>query len=191
MDFGEIFGNRRAVELEIGTGKGGFLLEQARRNPERNYFGVEWAREYFEFAARRMARHGLTNVRMCRTDAKVLVMRCLPESSLAALHVYHPDPWPKRRHHKRRLFDEAFVQAVARVLADGATVSWQTDHIEYGQVIQRLLAACPELEQTLALENNCQDAAEVVTNYQIKYRREGRVIRRQTHRRRPRSSSAP
>lgn len=186
--FRAIYGNDHPVELEVGSGKGGFLLEQARVHPERNYFGIEWANKYCRYAADRMVRWELSNVRMCRTDAKIFVLRCVQEQSLDAMHVYHPDPWPKKRHHRRRLFDADFVSAAARVLRDGATLSYQTDHAEYGAIIAGLLEACPALERTLDASQNGAHAADIVpTNFQVKYEREGRAIRRQTFRRRPRT----
>ncbi len=183
----ELFGNDRPIELEIGTGKGGFLLQQARDHEDRNYLGIEWANKYFKLAADRMARWGVGNVRMIRCDAKVFVMRCLSEASITALHVHHPDPWPKKRHHRRRLFDAAFVDAAAKALADGGVLDVQTDHAEYFEQIQSVLRAQPDLEETLFARQN-QDESDAVfeTIFQIKYQREGREIYRLTYRRRPR-----
>ncbi len=186
--FTEIFGNARPVELEIGTGKGGFLLKQARAHEDRNYLGVEWSNKYYQFAAARMARWGVKNVRLLRCDAKHLVLQYLPEASIRALHVHHPDPWPKRRHHKRRLFDEAFVEAAVRASTDRATWAVQTDHAEYFELIRTLLLNHPALEQTLCVrQNEREHDTTIATNYQIKYRREGREIYRLTCTRTPRS----
>ena len=186
--FATVFGNDRPVELEIGSGKGGFLLQQARAHEDRNFMGVEWANRYFKFAADRMARWGLSNVRLVRADAKVLVTRYLPEGSICALHVYHPDPWPKRRHHRRRLIDKVFVDAAARALVDQGRWWVQTDHHEYFEVIKTLLSDHPDLEQTLCgPEHDSEHEAVVATNYQIKYHREGRSISTLTGLRKPRS----
>lgn len=179
VDFARLFGNDRPVELEIGCGKGGFLLEQAREQPERNYVGIEWAGKYFRYAADRMRRWGVTNVRLIRTDARHLVCRQLPPDSLAALHVYHPDPWPKKRHHKRRLFTPEFAAAAVRALQPGARWAIQTDHEEYFQIIRALLAGQPELEPTAFADADCGAAeARTGTNFEVKYLREGRVIYR-------------
>jgi len=183
----ELFGNDRPIELEIGTGKGGFLLQQARAHEDRNYLGIEWANKYFKLAADRMARWGVGNVRMIRCDAKVFVQRYLPAAAISALHVHHPDPWPKRRHHRRRLFDEAFVEAAAKALADGGTLDVQTDHAEYFEQIRSVLRAQPDLEETLFARQNQGECVDVIaTNFQIKYQREGREIYRLTYRRCPR-----
>lgn len=187
VELGEVFGNPNPVELEIGTGKGGFLLEQARAHADRNYLGIEWANKYYKLAADRMARWGMENVRMLRCDAGIFVTRCLKEASISALHVYHPDPWPKRRHHRRRLFNEAFVDAAVRALTDGAKLAVQTDHQEYFEQIEALLTHHADLEQTLGLHQNGREQGAIVsTNFQIKYRREGRPIYSLTRVRKPR-----
>ncbi len=179
VDFARLFGNDRLVELEIGCGKGGFLLEQAREQPERNYVGVEWAGKYFRYAADRMRRWGVTNVRLIRTDARHLVCRQLRPDSLAALHVYHPDPWPKKRHHKRRLFTPEFAAAAVRALRPAARLAVQTDHEEYFQIIRSLLAGQSGLAPTAFADADCGAAeTQTGTNFEVKYLREGRVIYR-------------
>lgn len=190
LDLAELFGNTRPVELEVGCGKGGFLLEQARQHPERNYLGIEWANKYCRYAADRMARWGLANVRLLRADAVEVLLRRVPPQSLSAVHVYHPDPWPKARHHKRRLFRPAVVERLVDILVDGGMLAVQTDHAEYFAVIHGLLEARSELEQVLRVNSDSGDdsaAGTVATNYQIKYHRAGRPIHRVVYRRRSRS----
>jgi len=180
-----LFGNDRAVELEIGCGKGGFLLRAARRHPERNFLGIEWASKFHRFAADRMARWGVTNVRILRTDAKNFVMHRLPPDCLSALHVYHPDPWPKKRHHKRRLLTPDFVNAAVRALRPGARWAIQTDHAEYFAWIQTVTTARPELEPIPFDDPDYGTVDErTETNYETKYLREGRTIYRLAFRRR-------
>jgi len=177
LDLIRLFGNDRPVEMELGTGKGGFLLERARSLPELNLFGVEWANKYYRFAAKRMAHWEVTNVRIMRADARHLLIHHLPDDSLTALHVYHPDPWPKKRHHKRRLFQPGFVEAVARVLRRRSRLFVQTDHREYYTWIHDLLTAQPGLniEKAGALDRQTPQATPG-TNYEIKYLRQGRNI---------------
>ncbi len=185
IDFAAIFGYERPVEMEIGCGKGTFLLRQARGHPERNYFGIEWANEFFRYSADRMARWGVTNVRMARTDARHLMIHRVPVGSLSALHVYHPDPWPKKRHHKRRLFTPEFVEAAIRALRSGARWAIQTDHAEYFEVIRGLTAGRQELEPVAF--DDAEYGAEgerTETNFEVKYVREGRPIHRLAFRRR-------
>lgn len=181
-----LFGNRHPVELEIGTGKAGFLLRRARQHPEINFLGIEWANEFYRFAADRMRRWGVRNVRMLRTDAGRFVRQTCPRGSLAALHVYHPDPWPKRRHQRRRLFQPAFVEAAVECLAPGGRWAVQTDHAEYFELIRGLLLAHPQLEET-AFEDPAFgiERERVETNFEIKYLKEGRPMYRLAVRRRP------
>lgn len=177
LEFGAIFGPGVAVELEIGTGKGGFLLNRARALPERGFLGIEWANKICQYAADRMVRWGLGNVRIMRTDASHLVRHSIRPESLSMLHIYHPDPWPKKRHHKRRLIQPAFLAAAVTALEPGGRIAIQTDHSEYFEQIQLVLAGEPRLAQ---VPFNVPEAGvvdgQIGTNFEIKYLREGRSI---------------
>jgi len=166
-------------ELEIGCGKGGFLLNRARAAPQVRLLGIEWANKFFEYAADRMARWGLTNVRVMRTDAKIFVMRHLPASCVSVLHLYHPDPWPKKRHHKRRLVQPDFAEAVVRALEPGGRWLIQSDHAEYFDQMRQVAGARAELTERpweeLAVDAGTEWSG---TNYEIKYTRDGRNIHR-------------
>lgn len=165
------------LELEIGCGKGRFLLHRARHRPDVRLLGIEWARKIFLYAADRMARWGVTNVRLIRTDASHFVMRQLPPACLTALHVYHPDPWPKKRHHKRRLFQAPFVEAAIRCTRPGGRWLIQTDHAEYFAWIRRLLDGWPELvERAFEDETFGPGSDWAGTNFEVKYMRAGRPI---------------
>jgi tRNA (guanine-N7-)-methyltransferase len=109
----------RPLEIEIGCGKGTFILEQAKREPGVNYLGIEWAREFYLYAADRVRRAGLRNVRMLRTDAtEYLRWRC-PAGVAQTIHLYFSDPWPKAKHHKNRVVQDRFLGEVWRVLRSG------------------------------------------------------------------------
>ena len=176
-------------ELEIGCGKGGFLLARAKARPDVRLLGIEWANKFFKFAADRMTRWGLTNVRVMRTDAKIFVMNHLPPRSVTALHLYHPDPWPKKRHHKRRLVQDDFANAVARVLVSEGRWLIQTDHADYFEHIRDVLKRHPlfvEAEWDDAVTETFADFAG--TNFEIKYTKEGRAIYRASFIRTPNAS---
>jgi tRNA (guanine-N7-)-methyltransferase len=177
LDFAAVFGDARPVEMEIGSGKGGFLLNRARALPQRNFVGIEYANKYFRYAADRMVRWQVTNVRLMRTDARHLVIHHLPPASLAILHVYHPDPWPKKRHHKRRLFQPAFVAAAVEALAPGGRLAVQTDHAEYFEQIREVVAAETRLVPApFDIPEAGVVEGRVQTNFEVKYLREGRDI---------------
>lgn len=179
-----IFGNDRPVELEIGTGKGGFLLRRAQAHPEVNLLGIEWANAIYRYVIDRLQRHGVNNARMLRVDAGYFVRVCCPRDSLSALHTYHPDPWPKKRHHRRRLFQQPFVDAAVACLRHGARWAVQTDHAEYFAQIEPLLRGHPELieipfgDVDFGVEDD-----RIATNFEIKYLREGRAMYRLAMRR--------
>ncbi len=172
-----VFGNANPVELEIGIGKGRFLLDAAGRQPEVNYVGVEWASKYLRLALGRAERRGLANVRLVHVDAREFVEFFVGSSSLQALHLYFPDPWPKKRHHKRRLFDASFLDHVERVLCPGGLFWVATDHAEYYAVMTDLL------ERRTGLLRVDEVWAGTATNYEAKYVVEGRPIHRQVLRR--------
>jgi tRNA (guanine-N7-)-methyltransferase len=167
------------LEIEIGAGKGGLLLSRARSHPDSRLLGIEWANKYYKYAADRMARWGITNVRVMRTDASHFVIHHLAAACVDVMHVYHPDPWPKKRHHKRRLFQPAFAPAVARVLRPGGELLVQSDHEEYFAWIREVIAnehALREIDWTSANSKPGDDWSG--TNFEIKYAREGRAIYR-------------
>jgi len=121
----------RPIEVEIGSGKGLFLKTAAARSPDVEFVGVEIARKYARFAAYRLAVAGLTNARMVRGDGPRFLAESVADGSLAAVHVYFPDPWWKARHHKRRLMNEAFVGQIERALVPGGRLHFWTDVAEY------------------------------------------------------------
>jgi len=166
-------------ELEIGCGKGGFLLSRALAHPELRMLGIEWANKFFKYCADRMARRGLSNVRVMRTDAKYFVMNHLPPACVDVLHIYHPDPWPKARHHKRRLIQADFVAAAIRAIKPGGKWLVQSDHAEYFEQIERLLDARVELSRIPWEARESTPGPEWSgTNFEVKYAREGREIYR-------------
>jgi tRNA (guanine-N7-)-methyltransferase len=174
LDLKAIFGNARPVEVEIGTGKGTFLLARATARPEVNFLGIEWARAYAIYAADRFRRAGLTNVRMIRCDASHLFKLCLGDRCLWRVHIYFPDPWPKRKHHHRRLIQRAFVEEVRRVLKPGGQFVIVTDHQEYFRHIEGVVTQVAGLAAA-PMPRMSDRAGEVVgTNFERKYIAQGR-----------------
>ena len=175
LDVSRLFGAGVPLEVELGAGKGRFLVEWGGAHPEVGLLGVERARTYLEMAARRAARAGLANVRFVHSTAEDVLFRCLQPGSVTAVHVYFPDPWPKTRHHKRRFFRPENVARLAEVLVAGGVLRVKTDHEGYAAVIAGLLAAEPRLLPLPAAE---AFAAVPTSNFEVKYAREGRAVHR-------------
>ena len=168
--------NRKPLELEIGSGKGTFLVQQATLTPHINYIGLEYAKPFWRYAADRCRRHGLKNVKLIRAEAAVFLRNYVPDGCLRQVHIYFPDPWPKARHHKRRLVQTPFFHELHRVLQPAGHVRLATDHSDYFTWMQEHAAAARELFEPLPFESP-QSAGEgelVGTNFERKYRREGR-----------------
>lgn len=173
LDWAVIFGNRQPVEVEIGTGKGTFLLARAAARPEINFLAVEYAKAYAAYAADRFRRAGLQNVRMIATNAGPLFAN-VPDRSLLRVHIYFPDPWPKTRHHRRRLIQIPFVQQVRRALMPGGQLVIVTDHMDYFRHIQTVLPRVRGLA-AVAMPRMTDCEGELVgTNFERKYIAQGR-----------------
>lgn len=186
IDLGGWFGADRAdlpLELEIGSGKGTFLVQQATRMPEVNYLGIEWAKAFWRYAADRCRRHALANVRLVRDDAAGFVRQYVGNEVFRQVHIYFPDPWPKKRHHKRRIIQAGFLGELHRVLtpacendASAGIVRLATDHADYFQWMQAEAAKVEDLfdRQPFVRPESAGQGELVGTNFERKYRREGR-----------------
>jgi len=178
VDFVRIFGRSGPVHIEIGSGKAAFLLNQAMAQPQVNFLGIEWAGKYYRFAVDRIGRWGLTNVRIIRTDAAAFLADFIPDNSIDCFHIYFPDPWPKKRHHKRRFFCPANLEHLIRALKTGGNLKITTDDTEYFQLITELLEANKgRLEPTEFIPTaGAKDGELVGTNFERKYLKEQRPI---------------
>jgi tRNA (guanine-N7-)-methyltransferase len=179
-----LFGNDHPLEVEVGFGKGLFLLTAAQARPDTNFLGLEIARKYQLYAATRLAKRGLGNVRVAQADARRFFRDHLAAAAVQAVHVYFPDPWWKKRHLKRRVFTPEFVAECARVLCPGGRLHAVTDVQEYAQVIQELLAGQKGLRPLPPPEpGQPQHDLDYLTNFERKFRKEGRPIYRNLYER--------
>jgi tRNA (guanine-N7-)-methyltransferase len=144
-----LFGRDAPLEVEVGSGKGMFLQNAAAGTPAHNFLGTEISRKYAAFCASRLARKEFANAIMVRCDAQRLFAERLPDASLAAVHVYFPDPWWKKRHHKRRIMNEDFVKNVERRLTPGGSLHFWTDVKEYFDLSLELIASVTQLSGPL------------------------------------------
>lgn len=177
IDWTALFGNDRPVEIEVGFGKGLFLLNEAAARPNVNFLGIEIVRKYQLYAATRVAERGLGNVRLACADARALLHASVPEASVAAVHVYFPDPWWKKRHHKRRLFAPAFAASVVRVLREAGRFYIVTDVAAYFDVMLGIIAELPALTPVAPpAPADPKHDMDYLTNFERKFRKEGRPI---------------
>ncbi len=179
----------RPFEIEVGSGKGTFLVQEAggAERQGHNFLGIEWAREYAEYAADRVRRHALTNVRILHTDAGEFLRWRTPDAIATVIHLYFPDPWPKSRHHRRRMFQDRFLEDARRILVPGGELRVVTDHDDYWAWMQDRAKAWLRPRDPAAPDSpggferrefnppvSAGEGELVGTNFERKYRREGR-----------------
>ena len=164
------------LELEIGSGKGTFLVQQAQQVTGVNFIGLEYAREYWRHAADRVRRHHLTHVRVGHVEAGFFLRNYVGPGTLHQVHIYFPDPWPKARHHKRRLIQADFLRMLRQRVEDGGRVRIATDHSDYFAWMQEHIAQVRDLWDVEPFETpaSAGEGELVGSNFERKYRHEGR-----------------
>ena len=162
-------------ELEVGFGKGKYLLDRAEQDPKQRLMGIELVSQYFRLASDRAQSRGLGQLVLMQGEALFLLATWLPKRFAHTIHVYFPDPWPKAKHHRRRLFDEETVDLLLGALAPGGKVLFATDHVKYGERVLEVLRGHPKLDLEMFDEVWPGGAR---TNYEAKYIVEGRPILR-------------
>jgi tRNA (guanine-N7-)-methyltransferase len=171
LDFAALFGNTHRVVLEIGSGKGRFLLASAVEQPDVNFLGIEKSLHYHRVIRERAGKRALANIRLINYDAFPVLQKMIPDASISEIHVYFPDPWPRKREQKRRIIRAEALAEMRRVLVDGGSGIYVTDHREYFE------AAAPVVEQFFRTERRVPGPDDPPrTNYEAKYRAEGRPI---------------
>jgi tRNA (guanine-N7-)-methyltransferase len=184
FDWGTVFGNQNPCEIEIGCGRGMFIIKSARENSGTNYLGIELSASFFRMLKERVKKSMAANIRVMRGEAGFIVKKFVPENSIAAVHIYFPDPWPKKRHRKRRLINSGFVENVSCALVPGGQLCLATDFQDYFEEMVQAADACRGLEQVSRQENVPHEAEpdKAATAYERKYLIQGRVIYRATYR---------
>ncbi len=186
LNWENLLGDQRPVELEIGSGKGLFLVNAACQRPEHGFLGIELSRKYARLAAERIVKRGVANVRIWPGDAGMVLKRLVADGTVRTVHVYFPDPWWKKRHKKRRVFTAALVADIVRILEEEGSLEVATDVEEYFEVIRAHIAAEPRLvEKPPPLLRAPEHDLDYLTNFERKFRLEGRPIYRASYTKEP------
>ncbi|MBX9678827.1 MAG: tRNA (guanosine(46)-N7)-methyltransferase TrmB [Gemmataceae bacterium] len=175
LRWSEVFGSDQPVEIEVGFGKGAFLTQVCQSRPTAHFLGIEIERKYVLMAAGRIAKLAPKNVRLACTDAKWFFSNRVASSSVDVVHVFFPDPWWKNRHKKRKLMSPDFVADIGRVLKPGGIFHFKTDVKDYFEQTQIVLGPEPTLREE---PDSAYGLDGAMTNFERKYRIEGRPIYR-------------
>jgi tRNA (guanine-N7-)-methyltransferase len=185
IDWRALFGNANPVEIEVGTGKGLFLLHAATERSDTNFLGIEIVRKYQLYAATRYAIRNLPNVKTACADAKVVLRDFVPVGSVAAVHVYFPDPWWKKRHRKRRVFTPEFAADAARAIRIGGRLLVASDVEEYFGAMSAIVRAMPAFRELPEELERAAPQTEMgyATNFERKARAAGTSVWRAVYER--------
>jgi|GEM_PF-43168 len=170
LDFGEIFGRQAPVVLEIGFGNGETLVQQALDHPDRDFIGVEVHEPGVGHCLLKAREAGISNLRVIMHDAIEVLQVQVPAGALSRVNLYFPDPWPKKRHHKRRILQPAFLELVAERLAPGGTLYIATDWANYATHIDTVMSATARFTCT---EKRVHDGEQPLDRPQTKFERRG------------------
>lgn len=164
-----LFSQAQPLEVELGCGDASFLVAYARQNPATNFIGVERLLGRLQKLHRKGQRLGLTNLRGVRIESTYFLQYLLPRNSARALHIYFPDPWPKKKHRKFRLISEGFPRLVGMALIPGGTVYLRTDDLDYFQQMNEVFAAAQEFIPTATPTT----LAEITTDFEREFNAQG------------------
>jgi tRNA (guanine-N7-)-methyltransferase len=169
LDLAALFPKPQSLEVELGCGDASFLVEHARRNPAKNFLGVERLLGRIQKLHRKGSQLGLVNLRGVRIESAYFLQYLLPPHAAAALHIYFPDPWPKKKHRKHRLISENFPALARRALATGGTVFLRTDDADYFQQMNEVFGAAKEFEKA----ETSAALAEITTDFERDFNAQG------------------
>ena len=174
-----LFGRRAPLEIEIGSGKGLFIRTSAAARPQVDFLGIEISTKYAHFAAAALVQRGLKNGVMMAGDGPRVFDEFLPDDSIAAIHLYFPDPWWKRRHRKRRVLREPFLRNVQRTLVPGGRLHFWTDVKEYYDTSLTLLGEVTNLQGPIEVwETPAEHNMDYRTHFERRTRLHGEAVYR-------------
>ena len=174
LDLTHWFPVPQPIEVELGCGDGSFLANYAKLHPERNFIGVERLAGRIRKIDRKGRRMGLPNIRGVRIESSYFLEYLLPRNSVTALHIYFPDPWPKKKHRRFRLINERFPELASRALAPKGIVYLRTDHEDYFEQMQAVFAPSPLFREIETPE----ELSAVVTDFEADFLKSGIQTRR-------------
>jgi tRNA (guanine-N7-)-methyltransferase len=174
----ELFPRNQPLEVELGSGDGSFLVEYGRQHPDRNFIGIERLLGRIRKLDRKGRRAGLKNLRGVRIESAYFLRYLLPLHSTSALHIYFPDPWPKRKHRRHRLINEQFASLAHAALEPGGRVYLRTDDPDYFDQMLAVLDASPDF----AKEETPVNLASLLTDFERDFNARGIKTLRATYR---------
>jgi tRNA (guanine-N7-)-methyltransferase len=186
LDLSKVFSISQPLEVELGSGDGTFLVDLARSHPEHNFIGIERLLGRIRKMERKARRAELTNLRGVRIESAYFLEYLLPPHSLEALHIYFPDPWPKRKHRRHRLINERFPNLAHRALTPDGTVYLRTDDRDYFDQMNSVFAASPLFRST---ETSAELAA-ILTDFEKNFQSQGIATLRAAYQSRPMAAEA-
>ena len=169
LNLAQLFSKSQPLEIELGCGDASFLAEYARRNPERNFIGVERLLGRIQKLDRKGRRAGLANLRGVRIESAYFLQYLLPPHAASALHIYFPDPWPKKKHRRHRLINEGFPALAKSTLTPGGVVYLRTDDKDYFQQMTDVFAASNDYQKV----ETPAELAEVLTDFERAFNAQG------------------
>lgn len=178
LDWNRVFHAQRPVEVELGSGDGSFLTQYARLHPERNFLGVERLLGRLRKVEKKGLRAGLNNLAVLRLEASYVLEFMVPRTSIEALHIYFPDPWPKRKHRKNRLINERFTELAANALKLEGVVYLRTDDLDYFEQMTRVFNGNPKFSPI----ETPPELAAVVTDFERNFHLRGVATNRAGYR---------
>lgn len=169
LHLSNVFPIAQPLEVELGSGDGSFLVDLAKHHPQHNFIGIERLLGRIRKMERKARRAGLTNLRGVRIESSYFLQYLLPPHSVEALHIYFPDPWPKRKHRRHRLINERFPQLAHTVLLPSGTVYLRTDDRDYFAQINTVFTASPLFKATETPTN----LAALLTDFETDFQERG------------------